>query len=327
MGLFQALGAIIATIIVAASTMGTIKYHYQRETTDIEEKYTNREAAEIDRLYHISYLQIPADDLGPADDFALTIKEDGSGYSDNIKTTSTGMGPNTDIYAGSNGDWDDDGLINNAIGQEVVTGENGTIAITEGDNPDTDGDGIIDSQDPAPLDPTIGGAIIPPTLSSGGGGIGEDGDRLVVTIFSKAACNPALTGGTCDKDEYWQFDRINANISDVLKFKISIELENKSSTDAIINLFDLLPSRLNYSYYPGSAEIQVNKNPIHQFTQYEDDWLENSYIPYKLRVASGQLKTYNIWFNAAVLQLPAINSADIQLPGGKLLASDSITIE
>lgn len=365
MGLFQALGAIVATVIVAASTMGTIKYHYQRETTDIEEKYTNREATEIDELYHKTYY--PTDD-----NFALSINGNDGTYNDNIAPASA-MGPNNDLYIGPTDfdndgltdreetklgtnpyksdtdgdgvddshdpapldsskkspllpdrpkpdDWDDDGLTND---EEESIG-------TQKDNPDSDGDGIIDSQDPMPLDPTIGGAITPPPIPpfGGGGGTDENGDQLIITNFYKAACNPNLTGGTCDKDEYWQIDHLKASTNQILKFKIHIELEN---TDTIniqyVNLFDLLPKELMYFYYPGSAEIQINQNPIHQLTQYEDDWLEESYQSLKLTLASGQRKIYNIWFNATVLRLPAINTAEIWSINSKLLATDSITIE
>jgi len=366
MGLFQALGVIVASVIVAAATMGTVKYHYQRETTDIEEKYINRDAAEIDELYHQTYY--PTDGT-----LALSINGNDGTYDDNIAPT-TNTPPNNDLYIGPTDfdndgltdreeaelgtnpyksdtdgdgvddshdpkpldplikspllpdhrkpdDWDDDGLANN---EEDRIG-------TQKDNPDSDGDGIIDSQDPMPLDPTIGGAILPPVppMPPTGGGTDEGGNQFIITNFYKAACNPNLTiDHTCDKDENWQIDQIEANISEVLKFKIHIELENTNTINTrYVNLFDLLPKELMYSYYPGSAAIQINQNPIHQLTQYEDDWLEEPYQSLKFTLASGQRKIYNIWFNATVLQLPAINTAEIWSTGNKLLATDSITIE
>lgn len=350
MGLLPALGIILTSIIVAASTMGTIKYHYQRETTDIEEKYINRDADEIDTLYHQSYY--PTDGT-----LALSINGSDGSYSDNIIPISTAQ-PNENLYIGPSDydgdgvtdrdeiklgtnpykpdplppgyrkpdDWDDDGLSNN---DEEMLG-------TQPDNPDSDGDGIIDSQDPMPNDPNIGGAIIPPELPSN-----EDiGDKLKV-ILSKAACNPNLTeSGACDKDEYWKFDQIDADFGDILRFKLSIEVENTSGGDVRVNLFELLPTELKYEYSPGdpryperaNAAVQINKNLIHIFTNIEDDWLHESYRSYPLTIRSGQTKIYTIWFNATLKvnptpESPVVNQADIILPGGKSLASDSITIK
>jgi len=301
----KSFGAITITLVVTAAFIASMTVHFQRETTSIEEKYSDRSSEETDQLYHTSYLQVPGDD------FALTITEDDT-YSDNIKDKAV-QALNNLLHAGPVNDWDDDGLTNN---EEESIG-------TQPDNPDTDGDGIIDSQDPAPLDPTIGGAIVPPPET-----IIDVGD-ISITNFYKAACNPNLPSNTCDKDnnEDWQIDQIDGNINQGLEFKIHIELENTSNVRAYINLFDLLPKELLYFYYPGSAEIQINSGPLQELNDHQDNWLEGLYPPpLQLTVASKQRKIYNIWFNATFLQRPAINTVELWF-NNKMLVADSITIK
>ncbi|MBU1082920.1 hypothetical protein KKE14_00550 [Patescibacteria group bacterium] len=308
-----------AAIFVAIVFVASINTFYQRETTSIEMKYTGSSSAEIDALYHTSYLQVPGDD------FALTINENDGSYSDNIKIFSTGMGPNNNLHAGPSNDWDNDGLLNN---NNDELDDEGRVTGTQPDNPDTDGDGIIDSQDPAPLDPTIGGAITPPIYlgDNGDGGQQQEGELNIINFY-KAACNPNLTGGICDKDNNnnWQINQIDATINQILQFKIHVELQNNSSFTKNVHLLDNLPIELLYYYYPGSAEIQINSNPIHELTKHEDDWLEDPYETLQLTVGPLRTKAYTIWFNAKVLDLPATNTVMLWL--NQFLEDASILIE
>jgi hypothetical protein len=291
---------VAVTVFAAIVFIATTTTFYQRETTSIEAKYIGRSSTEIDALYHTSYLQVPGDN------FASTINEDDGSYSDNIKTNRKAvlaMDLNNNLHMGIGNDWDGDGLSN---GEEESLGEDGFI--TESDNPDTDGDGIIDSQDVDPLDPTKGGAIIPVYPGLGGDGGQQDGE-LVITNFYKAACNPNLTGGICDKNQpdHWATPTARASIGHVLRFKIHVELQNNSIFNKYINLFDNLPNEL--FYYPGSAEVQINDSPPYQLTGDDDLWLKDPYEAYRLSIGARQTKTYNFWFNAKILDLPATNTA------------------
>ena len=66
----------IGTAIIAASVIASVVYHYQRERSFIEDKYTARDSQEIDDTYHTTYLR-----AGEIDE---TIVPEDASYSDNL---------------------------------------------------------------------------------------------------------------------------------------------------------------------------------------------------------------------------------------------------
>lgn len=298
----KSFGAITITTIVAVVFIATINTYYQRETTSMEEKYSGRSSAEIDDLYHQSYF--PADSP-----IALSINEYDGTYSDNIKTTSTGYGLNNDLHAGTADDWDGDGWDYDT---EEAKG-------TQPDNPDSDGDGIIDSQDPAPLNFDIGGAITPPLSPSGE----EETGVILVTNFYKKAC--LVSAADCTNDNNY-LSSVDVNSGELLKFKLHFELQNTGTISHTIKLFDDLAA-YRLQYILNSAKMQVNDNPIFDLKDDWDNWLETNWESLLLSVKSGQTKSYNIWFEVRVLIAPTSNTADLWSAARELIGRASITIE
>lgn len=211
----------ITTTIVAVILTATMISQYQRETTSIEDKYTNRSSAEIDATYHQSYLN------------SGLITEDGF-YSDNIINDDEVSGSPINTQAGSNpNDFDEDGIPN----------------ATDPDpyNPDTDGDGLADGQDPAPVDPTVGQTATPiPTPPVDTKKVGE----LKVGDFYTNVRN--LGRGATQ----WA-THTESRPGDQIAFIIYAELTNTSD---YVTYEAIITDRLQSTHleYSGSATVEIN---------------------------------------------------------------------
>ncbi|MBN2585061.1 hypothetical protein JXA59_00205 [Patescibacteria group bacterium] len=209
--------AMVAVILTAA-----LISQYQRETTSIEDKYTNRSAAEIDSTYHQSYLD---DNL---------IIEDGF-YDDNIIKDSEVYGSGIATQASSNpSDFDEDGIPN----------------ATDSDprNPDSDGDGLIDGRDPNPTDPTLGKTETPP-LPPQPGPVVQSGELKIGTFYTNVR---NLSRGATR----WA-THTESKPGDQLAFIIHAELTNTSSMTAYeAKIFDRLESK--YLKPGGTATVEIN---------------------------------------------------------------------
>ena len=243
---------ISATIIVPAIIAGIIS-QYQRETTSIEDKYTGRSSAEIDETYHQSYLT----DLIPDD----------ATYGDEIVTASEVTGPTIKLSVGN--DRDGDGIPDN----EELT--------TQPDNPDSDGDGIIDSQDPAPNDPTIGKtAPVPPPPPVGP--VAESGELKINTLYKNVR---NLSRGATQ----W-VNHTTAQPGDTLTFLIYLVLENTGGTTSYqAVIYDFLDDNLRYI---GSGTVSTNNQTPESLAG--SSWMNG----YTVTVPPGQTKIIEIHFNA-----------------------------
>ncbi len=271
---------VITSTVVGAIIIASVVYHYQRETTSIEDKYTNRSSAEIDDTYHQSYL-----------DSTLIIED--AYYSNNL----VGSSEVYHAYYGLGGDLDNDGLTN---AQEYQYGTNPNKSDSDDDgisdkdeindgtdprSPDTDGDGVIDSQDTEPNNPNIGGtsppAILPPPADP------ETG-RLIVRDFYKNVRN--ISQGDTEWSNY-----IDTKPNDILRFFIYIELENTSSISETATLYDILEEpELEYD-----DSLQIIINDIEQPYSYllEYTWRDG----YNITVAPNTTKTYEIYFRSIAI--------------------------
>jgi len=268
---------VITSTIVGAIIIASVIYHYQRETTSIEDKYTDRSSAEIDDTYHQSYLD------------STLITEDGY-YSDSL----IGSSEVYHTYYGPGGDLDDDGLTN---AQEYQYGTNPNNPDSDGDgisdldeinngtdprSPDTDGDGTIDSQDPEPTNPDIGGTTSPPSPPLPPL---PDTGQLVIRDFYKNVRN--ISQGDTEWSNY-----IDAKPNDILRFFIYIDLENTSSVSETATLYDILEEpELEYN---DSLQIIINdiEQPYSELLEYT--WRDG----YHITVAPNTTKTYEIYFRS-----------------------------
>lgn len=210
------------TTIIAVVLTAALISQYQRETTSVEDKYTNRSSAEIDATYHQSYLD------------PNLITED-SFYDDNIIGSSEVAGSPIATQASSNpNDFDEDGLPN----------------ATDPDprNPDTDGDGLIDGQDPAPTDPVIGQTAPPPAPP-----IDQTKPAGELEIHNFYTNVRDLNRGQIQWSSYTE-----AKPGDRLAFIVYAELINTSSNiDYEATIVDQLQlARLKYDN--SSATIEIN---------------------------------------------------------------------
>jgi len=257
---FSPVAFLITISIIGATITASVIYHYQRETTSIEDKCINHSGAKIDADYHQSYLSDPP----------LIVEDEY--YSDNIVRDNEVYGPSISLYAGSDNDWDEDGWTNN---RELT--EN-----TNPENPDTDGDGIVDSQDAEPNDPNIGGtsspAVLPPPISHETGG-------LIIKDFYKNVRN--VSQGDIEWSNY-----IDTKPNDILKFFIYIDLENTNSIPEAATLYDILEEP-NLEY---DDSLQIIINGIEQP---HSDLLEHTWRDgYHITVAPETTKTYKIYFRS-----------------------------
>ncbi|OGB85166.1 hypothetical protein A2994_03340 [candidate division Kazan bacterium RIFCSPLOWO2_01_FULL_48_13] len=212
----------VTTTMVAVILTASLISQYQRETTSIEDKYTNRSAAEIDDTYHQSYL-----DSG-------LITEDGF-YDDNVISDDEVSGSPLNTQAGADpNDWDEDGIPN----------------ATDPDprNPDTDGDGSVDGRDPAPTDPATGKTDTPPAPPAPGPV--EQVGELAINDFYTNVRN--LSRGATQ----W-VTHTKAQPGDQLAFIVYAELTNTSDRFTYeARIFDRLESA--YLKYGGSATVTIN---------------------------------------------------------------------
>lgn len=211
---FSPVATLITTSIVGAAIIASVIYHYQRETTSIEDKYLNRPGAEIDATYYQSYL-----------DSSLITEDDY--YSDNLVEDSEVYGSRLSLHASADDDWDGDGWPNDKENEEG----------TEPDNPDTDGDGIVDSQDTDPTNPEIGGTAPPPPQPPRPP---ADTGRLIIKEFYKNTRN--IGRGETRWTHY-----TTASPGDTMAFLIYINLENSSSSTKTATLYDFMSHHLSYA--------------------------------------------------------------------------------
>jgi hypothetical protein len=212
----------VTTTFVAVILTASLISSYQRETTSVEDKYTNRSSAEIDATYHQSYL-----DIG-------LINQDGF-YNDNIVGDKEVEGSPIATQASNNPtDFDEDGIPN----------------ATDPDprNPDSDGDGLIDGKDPAPADPTAGKTDTPPTPPEPGP-VAQAGELKIGEFYTNVR---NLSRGATHWESYTQ-----AKPGDQLAFIIYAELTNTSSyAEYEATITDQLQA--THLKYTGSATIEIN---------------------------------------------------------------------
>lgn len=281
---FSPIVVAITSSIVGASIIASVIYHYQRETTSIEDKYAHRSGAEVDDTYHQSYLSDPP-----------LVTEDGY-YDNNVINDNETYGPEIPLHAGLEDDWDGDGWSNDKENEEG----------TQPDNPDTDGDGIIDSQDPYPNDPTKGGVGSP--------GDGEDVQpALVVNKFYKHVCNNTdeLCDPNQDKDDWEQF--VYAEPGDLISFYIYIQLNTSDLTNnCTATLTDFFGSNLEYY---NNAMLRINNGEpivLDDFQYPSGEWYNN--LP--LFIGPDNVMTYEIYFETIFrpqLSQSAINLVNLEI--------------
>ena len=223
------------TTLVAVILTALLISQYQRETTSIEDKYTNRSGTEIDATYHQTYL---SDGM---------ITEDGF-YDDNVIGDNEVEGAPIATQASNDpNDLDGDGLPN----------------ATDPDprSPDSDGDGSVDSQDPEPTDPTVGKTATPP-LPPTPGEVAQAG-RLEVGEFYTNVRN--LSRGATRWDTH-----TTSKPGDQLAFIVYAELVNTSSyLEYEATIGDKLQSA--HLKYAGSATVEINHGLPQTITG--DSWM------------------------------------------------------
>ena len=282
---FSPIVVAVTSSIVGAIIIASVVYHYQRETTSIEDKYTHRSGVEIDDTYHQSYLSDPS-----------LVTEDGY-YSDDIINNNETYGPEIPLYAGSEDDRDGDGWSN-----DKEENEEGT----QPDNPDTDGDGVIDSQDPYPNDPAKGGAGSP--------GDDEDGQpALAINQFYKHVCNNAdeLCDPNQGKDDWKQF--VYAEPGDLISFFIYIQLNTSDLTsNYAATLTDFFGSNLEYR---NNAMLRINNEELIALDDFQypnGEWYKS--LP--LFIGTEDIMIYEIYFETIFqphLSQSAINLARLEI--------------
>jgi uncharacterized repeat protein (TIGR01451 family) len=243
---------ISATIIVPAIIAGIVS-QYQRETTSIEDKYTRRSSAEIDETYHQSYL--------------TNLISDDATYSDEVVTAGEVTGPTIKLSVGN--DRDGDGIPDS----EELT--------TQPDNPDSDGDGTIDSQDPAPNDPTIGKTAPPPPLPPAGPTV-EAGELKINELYKNVR---NLSRGATQ----W-VNHTTARPGETLAFLIYLVLENTGNTGEYeATISDFIDDNLRHI---SSGTISINNQTPDSLAG--SSWM-NGYV---VKVPAGQTKIIEIRFSA-----------------------------
>jgi len=269
--------ALLVIILVGAVAVAVVVHNYTRETTSSEFKYS-KSAQEIDDTYYKPLASIIADAYYHQNAFSNTPED-------------AGKDPNADS--------DLDGLINSA---EITKG-------TQCDNPDTDGDGIIDSVDPAPLDPAEGKAT---EIWPGLGPITViPVYRLVIDTFYKNIINQTLG------ETQWGHST-QASIGDHVRFLVYASLTSNNPTDTLpCTITDQLGKSLKYvldstgtvNYY----YINGSRNPL------PDEWLKNGLKLGIYPPTPGNPTTIiEIYFEAIVWKDPAnvlnvtLNSAKIE---------------
>ncbi len=268
--------AILVIILAGAVAVAVIVHNYTRETTSSEFKYS-KSAQEIDETYYKPLASIIADAYYHQNAFSNTPED-------------AGKDPNADP--------DLDGLINSA---EKAKG-------TQCDNPDTDGDGIIDSVDPAPLDPAEGKAT---EILPGPGPTVPLLYRLAINAFYKNVINQTLG------ETQWGHST-QASIGDHVRFLVYASLTSNNPSDTLpCTITDQLGKSLQYipdstgtvNYY----YINGSRNPL------PNEWLKNGLKLEIYPATPGNPTTIiEIYFEAIVWKDPAnllsvtINSAKIE---------------